>query len=195
MNPQNKLNINPGDKFGRWIIIEELPAQVTLYSGRKFIKRIFKCICSCGVIKSVGLSALRNGKSQSCGCLVRESRKRIPIIPGTKINRLTFIEERPMKNKERRVLCKCDCGTIREMRFLAVNNGQIKSCGCYTDEINNNPKPERRSENYPYMGTRLYNIWLGIKGRCYNRRGRAYQWYGGKGIKLCEEWHRFLNFR
>ena len=37
-------------------------------------------------------------------------------------------------------------------------------------------------------GTKLYNVWLTMKQRCYNPKDRHYQWYGAKGIKVCEEW-------
>ena len=37
--------------------------------------------------------------------------------------------------------------------------------------------------------TRLYRIWSLIKDRCENENNPAYQRYGGKGVKLCDEWH------
>ena len=36
--------------------------------------------------------------------------------------------------------------------------------------------------------TRLYNIYSGMKQRCYNPNNQHYQWYGGKGITICNEW-------
>lgn len=36
--------------------------------------------------------------------------------------------------------------------------------------------------------TRLYQIWSGIKQRCNNPNCNRYQYYGAKGIKMCEEW-------
>ena len=36
--------------------------------------------------------------------------------------------------------------------------------------------------------TRLYNCWLSIKQRCYNKNHKKYKIYGGKGVCLCEEW-------
>ena len=35
---------------------------------------------------------------------------------------------------------------------------------------------------------RLYQIWLGMKKRCYNPNAKSYSDYGGRGIKICEEW-------
>jgi hypothetical protein len=41
----------------------------------------------------------------------------------------------------------------------------------------------------------LYRTWQGIKNRCYNPKVKAYQYYGGRGITVCERWlHSFENF-
>jgi hypothetical protein len=42
--------------------------------------------------------------------------------------------------------------------------------------------------------TRLYQIWLDMKQRCYNSRIARWKYYGGKGISVCDEWHEFDSF-
>lgn len=42
--------------------------------------------------------------------------------------------------------------------------------------------------------TRLYKIWDGIYQRCYNPKQKDYHNYGGRGIKLCDEWLLSTNF-
>lgn len=43
---------------------------------------------------------------------------------------------------------------------------------------------------------RLYQIWKGIKSRCYNQNRKKYPDYGGRGITVCEEWkNSFVAFR
>lgn len=37
-------------------------------------------------------------------------------------------------------------------------------------------------------GTRLYNIWHGIKQRCTDANYHSFADYGGRGIKVCDEW-------
>lgn len=44
------------------------------------------------------------------------------------------------------------------------------------------------------VGTRVYNIWQGMKKRCYRKKNINYPSYGGRGIKVCERWHDFINF-
>lgn len=37
-------------------------------------------------------------------------------------------------------------------------------------------------------GTRLYNIWCSMKQRCCNKKDKDYKRYGGRGIRVCDEW-------
>lgn len=47
-------------------------------------------------------------------------------------------------------------------------------------------------------GTRLYRTWRNMRNRCYNQNIKAYKDYGGRGIKVCDEWldkdNGFINF-
>jgi hypothetical protein len=38
------------------------------------------------------------------------------------------------------------------------------------------------------MENRLYGVWSGMKTRCYNKKHSDYKYYGGRGIKICDEW-------
>lgn len=42
--------------------------------------------------------------------------------------------------------------------------------------------------------TRIYGVWEGMVSRTQNPNNRAYKWYGGRGIKLYEDWKTFINF-
>lgn len=44
-------------------------------------------------------------------------------------------------------------------------------------------------------GTPLYNVWKSMRQRCYNQNSADYKWYGGSGIKICDEWDDFGQFR
>lgn len=37
-------------------------------------------------------------------------------------------------------------------------------------------------------GTRLYTVWNNMRERCRNPQNREYVRYGGRGIKVCDEW-------
>ncbi|MBI9090733.1 MAG: hypothetical protein JEZ12_16065 [Desulfobacterium sp.] len=36
--------------------------------------------------------------------------------------------------------------------------------------------------------SRLYNVWQGMKKRCYDPKSDSYKWYGARGIYVCKEW-------
>lgn len=42
--------------------------------------------------------------------------------------------------------------------------------------------------------SRLYQIWAGIKTRCYNPKSQNYRNYGARGIKMCDEWQSYPKF-
>lgn len=44
-------------------------------------------------------------------------------------------------------------------------------------------------------GTRLYTTWKNMRNRCSNSNRPDFKWYGGKGIKVCDEWNDFTIFR
>lgn len=37
--------------------------------------------------------------------------------------------------------------------------------------------------------TRIYRIWLNMKNRCNNTKTWAFEFYGAKGITVCDEWN------
>lgn len=43
-------------------------------------------------------------------------------------------------------------------------------------------------EKHGKCGTRLYNIWFLMRQRCNNPKASHYKRYGGRGIKVCDEW-------
>lgn len=74
-------------------------------------------------------------------------------------------------------LCLCDCGNLAEVRGDKLRSGYTKSCGC-----------SRVTTKHGKCHIRLYNIYYGMKCRCYNKNYKYYEYYGGRGIKVCDEW-------
>lgn len=42
--------------------------------------------------------------------------------------------------------------------------------------------------------TKTYRAWLNMRDRCVNTKSFKYKYYGGKGVKVCDEWQSFENF-
>lgn len=42
---------------------------------------------------------------------------------------------------------------------------------------------------------RFYKIWADIKTRCNNPKSKAYKNYGMRGIKICNSWNKYDNFK
>lgn len=49
-------------------------------------------------------------------------------------------------------------------------------------------------KQHKMSGTRTYHSWEAMKQRCNNPRDKDYRHYGGKGVKVCEQWADFRNF-
>ena len=62
--------------------------------------------------------------------------KKIELIPGEKYNYWTVLSlsDYISKKGERYYNCKCNCGTIRDVKTCSLRNGQSKSCGCFVKE-------------------------------------------------------------
>lgn len=43
--------------------------------------------------------------------------------------------------------------------------------------------------------TKLYSSWTHMRGRCHNPNCHNYHRYGGRGIKICDEWHNYSTFK
>ncbi len=87
-------------------------------------------------------------------------------------------------------VCVCECGNVVVVEGQHLRNGSTISCGCYhKDELS------KRKRKHGYSETRLYSIWCGMRGRCLSEKHRAYHYYGGRGITICNEWLDFTNFR
>ena len=95
------------------------------------------------------------------------------------------------KHKRRFGLYKCGfCGTKFKACTPSVKFGNIKSCGCYSIK-----KVKERFTKHGLSNIRLNRIWRSIKDRTLNSKHRAYHNYGGRGIKVCDEWKNdFMSF-
>ncbi len=86
-------------------------------------------------------------------------------------------------------LCQCDCGNQKEITLSHLTTGTTKSCGCLHDE---SIRTHNHHNNYKPSPT--YLSWQMMKQRCLNEKYTHYNYYGGRGIMICERWMVFENF-
>jgi hypothetical protein len=97
---------------------------------------------------------------------------------GKKFGKLTVIEFAEInKHKKSMWKCRCDCG--KEVIVLGSHlvSGHTVSCGKHAKFVKHGQRH-----------TKLYKVWLSMKNRCNNTADCKYNLYGGRGIRVCEEW-------
>lgn len=97
-----------------------------------------------------------------------------------------------------RWLCKCDCGNHSVVLASNLTRNHTTSCGCHKKanfkvmNLTHGATANQDTRHKKYLSS--YNIWCGMRQRCYNSNSPAYIYYGGRGIKVCERWHDYSNF-
>lgn len=114
---------------------------------------------------------------------------RAKIKAGDKFGYLTVIKEvepniTPCGTVQRKFLCKCECGNeVVRLRQTLVNS-PIASCGCKAFHIGDLNKKYTKEQTSSF----LYSTWQGMKQRCIDANSTSYHNYGGRGIKVCDDW-------
>ena len=105
-------------------------------------------------------------------------------IIGNTYGKLKLIEVY-YKNKRLYAKTKCiECGKEKHLRASDLYNIKQISCRCNIIKHGLNE-------------SRIYGIYHNMKDRCLNPRCDAFKNYGGRGIKICDEWlneNGFINF-
>lgn len=85
--------------------------------------------------------------------------------------------------------CICDCGNTMLATPDYLKKGRTVSCGCYNRET-----VIKLSTTHGMSSSKIYAIWNGMVQRCTNQNSKAFNNYGGRGIKVCDRWMLFENF-
>lgn len=108
-------------------------------------------------------------------------------LTGENFGRLTVIGLSPRRSGRKSYwICQCNCGNKAVARGDILKAGTTQSCGCMKkeqDRIN-----LTANHSHKESGAHLYNAWLGMKQRCYDKNSETYKYYGERGIKVSDEW-------
>lgn len=172
-----------GNRFGRFEVLNRV-------DNSKDGRTMWLCRCDCGNERIVSGKCLRNGHTQSCGCLAREINSNRSFVDrsGEVFGRLTVLsraEDYIAPNGSHHVMwnCRCSCGNMTTVDTCGLVSGKTKSCGCLHRE-------RLMSGTVVHGGRkdRLYKVYYNIRNRCLNPNSSDYRYYGGRGIKICDEW-------
>lgn len=129
---QNNLNAAKdmiGQRFGRLTV-------VAMSNERKTGHILWKCLCDCGNTVLAAKSDLKNGTTQSCGCLQKDTMKEqghksVLDLKGQRFGRLTVIQLTEERIRKSAVWeCRCDCGNTAFVTSKNLKTGTTRSCGC-----------------------------------------------------------------
>ena len=117
----------------------------------------------------------------------------IEDIVGNKFNRLTVLGyTHNGKNNRKFFDCLCDCGGRINTNGSAVRFGTTKSCGCLKRELATARNRALHTKHGLHLHP-LYATWLSMIARCDKPGNNRYQYYGGRGITVCDRWRNSVS--
>lgn len=102
-------------------------------------------------------------------------------LTGERFGRLTALKLTGRKNSSGKLEweCKCDCGEIANVASGQLRSGKTKSCGCLQSD-------NRIKHGHTQSNT--YSSWRCMKCRCLNPNHSHFEYYGGRGVTICDRW-------
>lgn len=115
-------------------------------------------------------------------------------LTGQRFGRLVVVAEcGRSKDGQKMYRCICDCGAVKEVRSGNLRSGKTVSCGCLARE--KTIARNKTNKKHGMRHSRLYGIWMDMKQRCSWDKAINWHLYGGRGIKVCEDWNNsFIHF-
>ncbi len=116
------------------------------------------------------------------------------INAGDRFGNWTVLMERSVFTGGRRRrgwLCRCICGTEKSITGDILISGKTTQCQI----CGNRQKAALKSRLvHGLTDTRLHRIWMQMRRRCEKPSCPDYPRYGGRGISVCPQWHKFEPF-
>lgn len=115
-------------------------------------------------------------------------------LENKRFGRLLVISYKGLFKKRAWWNCICDCGNYHITTSYCLTSGESRSCTCLQKQIAGDLKRVHGMAKIKGKVTRFYYTWTAMKQRCLNPKNPNFHNYGGRGIKVCNSWHKFENF-
>lgn len=96
---------------------------------------------------------------------------------GRRFGTMTVLAISPCGTVPRTATVSCECGQTKNKPVYHIFDGRLKSCGCRLTTVKHGMSygPE-------------HITWASMKNRCLNPKYTNYEYYGGRGITVCDRW-------
>ncbi len=128
------------------------------------------------------------------------AKRQPPIADGRVFTDLTVIRQAVSNAKgEIRYECRCICGAIKPVAKHHLLSGAQVSCGCrkkrFPSHLKHGHTALATARTGRGRGTKEYRAWAEAISRCSRTKNKSFKRYGGRNIRVCEEWrHSFEAF-
>lgn len=175
--------IQAGDHFGRLTVLIR-GEDYCNPAGATFARWWLQCGCGKKVIRHQ--RQLHSGQSRDCGCGWRFQSH----SEGVRFGILTVTGPSLKVGKYWKVPCRCDCGRETMPFAFSLSSGETASCGLCQRFASDAVKQAVAEANTRHGGTGSaeYRAWYAMRRRCNDPKNKAYKNYGGRGIRVCDEW-------
>lgn len=89
-------------------------------------------------------------------------------------------------SRRARYLCRCECGTEALVVADTVVQGMSRMCRACSYRERSRPRTHGATVGRSYAPE--WNSWRAMIERCGNPQHKAFAYYGGRGIRVCEQW-------
>lgn len=125
-----------GQKFGKLTVIERTEDYIE-NNGKHRVQ--WNCLCDCGNYVIIRSDNLKNGSTNSCGC-IKHNTFHGDDLTGKTYGYLTVLHRiedyiSPKGIHKLSWRCKCKCGKEINVRGTNLKSGAVKSCGCAKLEV------------------------------------------------------------
>jgi hypothetical protein len=96
--------------------------------------------------------------------------------------------------KHRNWTCRCDCGTVREVRGQPLRNGASRSCGCITAKLTSDKKTKHEKAQPSRYWSPEYRAFRSMHRRTRASNTQHRPLYFDRGITVCERWFSYEYF-